>query len=77
MVSTESKDPPPQGTNPDWSKARSVTVTSDSHWKTNLSGGEEGGGQVDTGRNGVDQEDKVEPQEEINNSEKEQNVILT
>lgn len=45
MVSTESKDPPLQGTNPDWSRERTVTGTS--QWKTKFSGDEEGVGQED------------------------------
>lgn len=42
-----------------------------------MSGGEEGGTgeKVETGRNRAEQEDKVEPQEEIKNSEKGHNVI--
>lgn len=73
MVSTESKDPPLQGTNPDWSKERTVTVTS--QWKTKFSGDEEGVGQVETRRNWTNQGDEVEPQEDLKKSEKEQNVI--
>lgn len=69
MVSTESKDPPLQGTNPDWSKERTVTVTS--QWKTKFSGDEEGVRQVETGRNRANQEDEVESQEDIKKSDKE------
>lgn len=46
-MSTESEDPPPQGTHPDWSKARSVTVTANG--RQILSGGEGRRGRVEEG----------------------------